>query len=83
MILPINDHILLEIVPVEKKSGILILDAKEEVKLRIASLGAVADLPCKEGDYVRIEKYKGTEIELSDKRYIIIHHKDIIAYEPI
>jgi len=82
---PIGDRVVVEPLEEEQKtpSGIYIPDtAKEkEMKGRIVAIGNKVDkeLDLKEEDIILYAKYAGTEIEIDDKKYLILKQSDILA----
>ena len=87
---PLGDKVVLQYQDVEEKteSGIILPDSAKE-KPQEAVVIAVGPGKCKdgqkvpmqvkEGDKVIYSEYAGTEVELDDKKYIIVGQDDIIA----
>ena len=89
MIKPLNDNILLEKVPSEKKVGSIIL-TKEEKAGNIATILAVGPgitlesgkfvpTTLKAGQKVIYREYSGTDYEEDGHKYILIKEEDILA----
>jgi chaperonin GroES len=83
---PLHDRVIIEPTEVEKvsKGGIIIPDnAKEKpVKGKVFSCGAGKKdepLTVKKGDIVLYGKYAGSEIEIDNKKYLIMRESDILA----
>lgn len=83
---PLHDRVIVEPMEIEKvsKGGIIIPDAAKEkpVKGRVISAGiGKKDEPItvKKGDTVLYGKYAGSEIEIDDKKYLIMRESDILA----
>jgi len=83
---PIEDHIVVELsdeVTEKTVGGIIIPDtAKEKPQMaKVVAVGTDEDLKkiVKEGDTVLFGKYSGTEIELDNKKYLILSKKEILA----
>ncbi len=88
---PLGDRVIVE--PLEKEevtaSGIVLPEtAKEKPQEglilaagpgRMLDNGKVVPLEVKVGDKVIFAKYAGTEIKISDKKYLILGEKDILA----
>ena len=89
MIKPLNDNILLEKLPSEKKVGSIIL-TKEEKSANVASVVAVGPgvtlesgkfvpTTLKEGQRAIYREYSGTDYEEDGHKYILIKEEDILA----
>ncbi|MBE6127465.1 MAG: co-chaperone GroES [Erysipelotrichaceae bacterium] len=89
MIKPLNDNILLEKVPSEKKVGSIIL-TKEEKAGNVATILAVGPgitlesgkfvpTTLKAGQKVIYREYSGTDYEEDGHKYILIKEEDILA----
>jgi chaperonin GroES len=89
MIKPLNDYVLLEKAPAEKKVGEIIL-TKEEKKGNVANVVAVGPgkkdengklvaIDLKKGDRVIYREYAGTDYEDEGHKYLLIKAEDIIA----
>ncbi|MDD5430935.1 MAG: co-chaperone GroES [Candidatus Pacebacteria bacterium] len=89
---PLNDHIFLEPVEVEKttKSGIVLPDTAEKEKPirgkiiavgpgRTDERGIRIPMSVKEGDIVLFKKYGPDEIEIDGKKYLVGEEADILA----
>lgn len=88
---PLGDRVIVE--PIEKEeitaSGIVLPEtAKEKPQEglilavgsgRMLDDGKVIPLDVKVGDKVLFAKYAGTEVKISDKKYLILGEKDILA----
>jgi len=90
MLKPLNDNVVLEVEPVEKKtaSGIILTgDNKERpsfAKVLAVGDGAFVDgkripVNVKVGQKVVFKKYSTTEVKIEEKDYLIISEKDILA----
>ena len=89
MIRPLNDFVLLEKLPSEKKVGSIIL-TKEEKKGNVATVIAVGQgakdengklipITLKVGERVIYRDYSGTEYEDDGHKYLLIKEEDILA----
>ena len=89
MIKPLNDNLLLEKVPSEKKVGSIIL-TKEEKAGNVATIVAVGPgktlesgkfvpTTLKEGQRAIYREYSGTDYEEDGHKYILIKEEDILA----
>ena len=82
---PLDDRIVIEAKELEEKNvgGIIIPDTAKEKPLigEVIAVGTDEDLQeiIKVGDKVLYAKYSGTEVELENKKYIIISRSDILA----
>ncbi len=82
---PLDDRVIIEAkdLAVKQVGGIYIPDtAKEKPQMgEIIAVGNDEDLNeiVKVGDTILYAKYGGTEIELENKKYIIIQRSDILA----
>jgi len=82
---PINQNVLIAIE--EKKEqktqgGIIIPDTASKEKPISGKVIAMANIEDPEftvGDNVVFKKYSGTEIEFSDKEYLVLQYADILA----
>jgi chaperonin GroES len=83
--LPVNQNVLLEIEEEKEQKtegGIIIPDTVSKEKPMMAKVVAMANIENPEinvGDTVVYKKYSGTEIELDDKKYLIIQYTDLLA----
>ena len=90
MIKPLNDYLLIEKAPNEKKVGSIIL-ASEKKTGNVATVIAIGPgkkdkdgklVPIeglKEGDKVIYREYSGTDYEEGDRKYLLIKAEDILA----
>ena len=88
MIRPLQDNVLLEKVPNEKKVGSIVLTSEKKAG-NIATVvavgpgkkedGKVVPIAVKEGEKVVYREYSGTEFEEGDKKYILVREEDILA----
>lgn len=89
MIKPLNDYLLLEKVPNEKKVGSLVLTSEKKTG-NVATVIAVGPgktnesgklLPTslKEGQRVIYRDYAGTEYEEDGRKFLLIKEEDILA----
>jgi len=82
---PLDDRVVIETKDLEEKNvgGIIIPDTAKEKPLigEVIAVGTDEDLQeiLKVGDKILYAKYGGTEIELENKKYIIISRSDILA----
>jgi len=82
---PLDDRVIIEAkdLAVKQVGGIYIPDtAKEKPQMgEVIAVGNDEDLKeiVKVGDTILYAKYGGTEIELENKKYIIIQRSDILA----
>ncbi len=89
MIKPLNDYLLLEKTPSEKKVGSIVLTT-EKKSGNVATVVAVGPgkkdekgnliaITLKAGDKVVYREYSGTDVEEDGKKYILIKDEDILA----
>jgi len=84
---PIRDRLVIEIVEEKEnktKGGIIIPDTSSKEKPQTGKVIAVGnddDLKkeIKKGDKVIFAKYSGTEINLDEKKYLILKFEDVLA----
>ncbi|MCK4696571.1 MAG: co-chaperone GroES [Candidatus Cloacimonetes bacterium] len=82
---PLEDRVVIESKELEEKSvgGIIIPDtAKEKPQIgEVIAVGTDEDLKkmVKVGDRVLYGKYGGTEVEIENKKYLIISKSDLLA----
>jgi chaperonin GroES len=81
---PLEDRVVLEPKEAEKKvGGIIIPDTvKEKPQMGVViAIGTDEELnkSVKIGDRVLYAKYGGTEVEIDDKKYLIVSKSDILA----
>ena len=82
---PLEDRVVIESKELEEKSvgGIIIPDtAKEKPQIgEVIAVGTDEDLKkmVKIGDRVLYGKYGGTEVEVENKKYLIISKSDLLA----
>ena len=87
---PLGDRVVLKQVEIEEKtkSGIILPDSAKEKSQEALVVavgpgkavdGRLTPMQIKEGDKVIYSEYAGTEVELDDKKYIIVGQDDIIA----
>ncbi|MBC8385832.1 MAG: co-chaperone GroES [Candidatus Cloacimonetes bacterium] len=82
---PIDDRVVIEQKDLAEKNvgGIIIPDtAKEKPQIgEILAVGSDEDLQkaVKVGDKILYAKYGGTEVDIEDKKYLIISRSDILA----
>ena len=82
---PLEDRVVVESKELEEKSvgGIIIPDtAKEKPQIgEVIAVGTDEDLKkmVKVGDRVLYGKYGGTEVEIENKKYLIISKSDLLA----
>ncbi|WGH24559.1 MAG: co-chaperone GroES [Candidatus Shikimatogenerans bostrichidophilus] len=83
---PLNDRVLVEPIPVDNKTstGIIIPETAKD-KPQKGIVLAVGDgknkykMTVKVGDKILYSKYSGTEININNKEYLIMHESDILA----
>lgn len=83
MLKPLHENVILIKEEAEKKtaSGIILTDNSEK-KSNIAAVAAVGEdvkSEIKVNDRVVYKEYSGTNVEMDDKKYIIIEAEDILA----
>ena len=89
MIKPLNDYLLLEKTPSEKKVGSIVLTT-EKKSGNVATVVAVGPgkkdekgnliaITLKAGDKVVYREYSGTDVEEDGRKYILIKDEDILA----
>ncbi|OQX71025.1 MAG: co-chaperone GroES [Candidatus Cloacimonas sp. 4484_275] len=82
---PLDDRVVIEPKDLEEKNvgGIIIPDtAKEKPQIgEIIAVGTDEDLQemVKVGQRILYAKYGGTEVEIEDKKYLIVSRSDILA----
>lgn len=82
---PLDDRVVIETKGVEEKSvgGIIIPDTAKEKPLigEVIAVGTDEDLQkiIKVGDKILYGKYGGTEVDIEDKKYLIVSRSDILA----
>jgi len=82
---PLDDRVVIEVAKSEEKNvgGIIIPDtAKEKPQIgKIIAVGTDKDLQklVKIGDKILYAKYGGTEVDVEDKKLLIISQSDILA----
>jgi chaperonin GroES len=83
---PFEDRVLIDPEEVEEsksKAGIILPDTAKERprKGRVVEVGTDEDLAekIKVGDRIVYAKFSGDEVELEDKKYLIISRNDILA----
>ena len=82
---PLDDRVVIEPKDLEEKNvgGIIIPDtAKEKPQIgEIIAVGTDEDLQemVKVGQKILYAKYGGTEVEIEDKKYLIVSRSDILA----
>ncbi|MDA3813216.1 MAG: co-chaperone GroES [Candidatus Cloacimonetes bacterium] len=82
---PLDDRVVIEVAKSEEKNvgGIIIPDtAKEKPQIgKIIAVGTDEDLQklVKIGDKILYAKYGGTEVDVEDKKLLIISQSDILA----
>ena len=82
---PLDDRVVIETKDVAEKNvgGIIIPDTAKEKPMigEIIAVGTDEDLKemVKVGDKILYGKYGGTEVEIEDKKYLIVSRSDILA----
>lgn len=83
MLKPLHENVILMKEEVEKKtaSGIILTDTSEKKPsiAKVVAIGEDVKVEIKENDQVVYKEYSGTNIEIDDKKYIIIEAEDILA----
>ena len=89
MIKPLNDYLLLEKLPNEKKVGSLVLTSEKKTGNvatviavgpgKVLESGKVVPPALKEFQRVIYRDYAGTEYEDGDHKYLLIKEEDILA----
>lgn len=85
-ILPLNDLVLIESLPVKDKtkSGIIIPETAKDkpnkgVVIAVGPGTSKYKMTLIKGDKVLYGKYTGTDLELNGKKYLIMHENEIFA----
>ncbi len=89
MIKPLNDYLLLEKTPSEKKVGSIVLTT-EKKSGNVATVvaigpgkkdekGNILPISVKAGDKVVYREYSGTDVEEEGKKYILLKDEDVLA----
>ncbi|MCD4817270.1 MAG: co-chaperone GroES [Candidatus Cloacimonetes bacterium] len=82
---PLDDRVVLEVKEQKEKNvgGIIIPDTAKEKPLigEVIAVGTDEDLQevVKVGDKILYAKYGGTEVDIEDKKYLIVSRSDILA----
>ena len=82
---PLDDRVVIETKELEEKNvgGIIIPDtAKEKPQIgEVIAVGTDEELQeiVKVGDKILYGKYGGTEVDIEDKKYLIVSRSDILA----
>ena len=82
---PLDDRVVIETKELEEKNvgGIIIPDtAKEKTQMgEVIAVGTDEELKemVKVGDKILYGKYGGTEVDIADKKYLIVSRSDILA----
>lgn len=82
---PLNENVLLDISAeaAEEKtaSGIIIPDtAKEKPQYgQVVAIGQIENASIAVGDKVYYKKFSGTELDVDDKKYLLIPYGDLLA----
>ena len=82
---PVDDRVVIEPTELEEKNvgGIIIPDtAKEKPQIgKVIAVGTDEELEkiVKKGDKILYGKYGGTEVEVGDKKLLIVSRSDILA----
>lgn len=79
MILPVNNHVLVEVdEPDEEKDGFIIGNTNKYTRLNRGNISKSAEESWEEGTKIFFQDFQGVEI---DKNLIVLHIDDIVAYE--
>ena len=82
---PLNENVLLDISPeaVEEKteSGIIIPDTAKEKPQHgeVVAVGQIENSSVSVGDKVYYKKFSGSELEIGEKKYLLIPYGDLLA----
>lgn len=82
---PLNENVLLDITDEKSEqrtaSGIIIPDsAKEKKKIaKVVAVGSIENAAITIGDMVLYKEFSGTEIDLENKKYLLLGYSDILA----
>lgn len=82
---PLNENVLLDLSPeaVEEKteSGIIIPDTAKEKPQHgeVVAVGQIENSSVSVGDKVYYKKFSGSELEIGDKKYLLIPYGDLLA----
>ncbi|MDH3004464.1 MAG: co-chaperone GroES [Candidatus Shikimatogenerans sp. JK-2022] len=83
---PLNDRVIIEPIPVKDKtkSGIIIPDSALEKSQNgiVIAVGPGKNnnkMTVKIGDKILYGKYSGTDLNINNKKYLIMHESDIFA----
>lgn len=90
MVKPLQDYLLIEKAPAEKKIGSIVLASDPKKTGNVASVVALGPGKVVDGKLVKIEgikvgdkviyrEYSGTDYEEGDKKYLLIKAEDILA----
>lgn len=82
---PLGDRVLIDVIEKEDMTagGLYIPDAAKEkpqlgIVLKVGPGTSDKEMTLNEGDKVLFGKYAGTEVELEDKKYLIMREDDIL-----
>lgn len=89
MIRPLNEYVLLEKLPSEKKVGSIVLTSEKKVG-NVATVIAVGEgakdkdgkgtpIGLKVGEKVVYREYAGTDYEENDRKFLLIKEEDVLA----
>ena len=89
MIRPLNEYVLLEKLPSEKKVGSIVLTSEKKVA-NVATVVAVGEgakdkdgkripIALKVGEKVVYREYAGTDYEENDRKFLLIKEEDVLA----
>ena len=81
--IPINEKVLVEIIPEEETSNGLILpdDPKKRVlKAKVVHSGSDESSPLDTNDVILFNRYSGVNLRLNEMDYVLLEMKDIYGY---
>ena len=81
---PLGENVLIETQIVKNKTaqGIYLPQSNEKEtpkEGRVIAVGESKDIKVKKGQIVIFRQYSGTDIKISDKKYLLIKNEDILA----
>lgn len=81
---PLGENVLIELQEAKKKTelGIYLPETasgETPQEGKVIAVGDDKDIKVKKGQIVIYRRYSGTDIELNDKKYVLIKNEDILA----
>jgi chaperonin GroES len=84
---PLPDRVIVEVLPITEyasKAGIIIPEnaqqpSQEGIVVATGRNTGKSGIRVKVGDKVLFPRFGGREIEWEDKKYLLLHHKEIVA----